>query len=367
MLVALIVLTTLVPPGAPYRDARVLDVALVGVSAVCLIWRQVRPLTVIFATSAMLVLSSAIGFPPSFMQWPAWISLFTCYSLLGLRPRTLAALAAGSAVGGYILLDRSTAGPQELVWVTACFLAATVGGDTARTRRTAAEAALRRAAIEARERALDAERIVAQERRLLAGELHDALGHAVNVMVMQAGVARRVFDDNPQFAREALGHIETVGRGALDELDHMLQILHPVSDGADVLLADSATPDLTDLTDLAGQVRAAGRELELELNLGDIEVSARGARTLHRVVQEAVTNALRHTSSGPIRVGLSQEGTDVRLEIINDQRGHAAPATGRGLINMRERVLLEGGRFQAGPVDDSFRVLAVIPARADLP
>ncbi|WP_412538050.1 histidine kinase [Longispora sp. K20-0274] len=365
MVVSLVVLTALVPPGAPYRDARPLDVALVAVSASCLIWRQVRPLTVILATSALLVLSSAIGFPPSFTQWPAWIALFTCYSLLGLRPRTVAALAAGSAVGGYILLDRSTAGPQELVWVTACFLAATVGGDTARTRRTAAEAALRRSEIEARERVLDAERVVAQERRLLAGELHDALGHAVNVMVMQAGVGRRVFDGNPQFAREALGHIETVGRGALDELDRMLRILHPVGDADDVLLADPAAPDLTDLTELAGQVRAAGRELEL--HLGDVDLSDRGARTLRRVVQEAVTNALRHTASGRIRVDLVQEGADVRLEIGNDRSGPIGPAAGRGLVNMRERVLLEGGRFDAGPVGDRFRVLAVVPARAARP
>ncbi|MBO4204893.1 sensor histidine kinase [Micromonospora echinofusca] len=363
----------------PYRTGNLPGMAIVAGAALLLVWRRVQPVAVLCATAGLLVLNSWVGYPPQFVQWPVWIALFTCYSLLGWGPRAVAAVVTLLAVLGYALLDRLHVGPSELFWITVCVLVATFTGDLAHSRRATIAAARERSAIEARERAVQAERMVTQERRRLAGELHDALGHAVNVMVMQAGVGRRVFAENPQFAQEALRHIETVGRGALDELDRMLRVLQPIEpteraepvepnqpdqsgEPKEPREPDEPVPaDLTGLTGLVEQVRAAGRELQL--TTGDVDLSASGARTLHRIVQEAVTNALRHTDAGRIRVDLAQIGDDVRVEVVNEGRDLPVPVAGRGLVNMRERTRLEGGRFEAGPVDGGFRVRAVIPAR----
>jgi signal transduction histidine kinase len=173
-------------------------------------------------------------------------------------------------------------------------------------------------------------------------------------MVMQAGVGRRVFADNPEFAAQALGHIETVGRDALGELDRLLRVLHPDRDGE-----PAAAPALTGLAELAGRVRAAGRELVL--SPAEVSLSPSGERALFRIAQEAVTNALRHTASGRITVELGQTADTVVLEVVNETPPLPAPTPGRGLVNMRERARLEGGVFEAGPVDGGFRVRAALP------
>ncbi|EIV93145.1 sensor histidine kinase [Frankia sp. QA3] len=210
---------------------------------------------------------------------------------------------------------------------------------------------------EAREQALAAERVLLTERGRLAGEVHDALGHTVNVMVLQAGVARRVFEDNPGFARQALADIETAGRDALGELDRLLRILHPWETDA------GGSPDLGDLAALAERIRATGREVDLAVE--PVALSPTGSRTSYRIVQEALTNAVRHTCSGRIRVRVTPAGDLARIEVFNEGVGFAAPVAGRGLVGMRERARLEGGSLDAGPVDGGFRVLATLPARPD--
>ncbi|MEV8636022.1 histidine kinase [Streptosporangium sp. NPDC051023] len=343
--------------GPPYRDVDLLGLVLVTAAPLFLLWRQVTPLLVLTAASTALVVNEAAGYAVTVVQWPAWIALFTCFSLHGgwLR-RLAAALVTASAVGGYLVLDRGSVSLLELSGITMCFLIATVAGDATLSRRAYTVAAEARFLSEARERAMLAERVLIEERARLARELHDALGHAVNVMVMQAGVGRRVFAENPDFGHEALGHIETLGRGALDELDRLLRVLHPAADGAGHVTAE---PTTADLGELAGRVRAAGRDLEL--NTGEVDLAPSGARALYRIIQEAVTNALRHTDSGRIRVDLAQVDDRVLLEVTNEGTGIPAPVAGRGLVNMRERARLEGGDLEAGPVTGGFSVRAFLP------
>ncbi|MER7131100.1 sensor histidine kinase [Streptosporangium saharense] len=351
------VASMLAAAGPPYREADLPGLALITVASLALLWRQVFPLPVVGVTSALLVVNEAAGYAVTVVQWPAWIALFTCFSVYRDWPRRLvAALAAGLAVVGYLVFDRGQVSLLELSGITMCFLIATIGGDAALSRRAYAAAAEARAVSEARERVALAERVLLQERARLAGELHDALGHAVNVMVMQAGVGRRVFTENPDFGREALGHIETLGRGALDELDRLLRVLDPVRDGTGRTDVD---PTTADLAQLAGWVRAAGRELDLDI--GEVDLPASGARAIYRITQEAVTNALRHTSEGRIRIDLTQTGDRVRLEVTNEGDGLPEPVPGRGLVNMRERARLEGGDLEAGPVTGGFSVRAVLP------
>ncbi|WP_155370173.1 sensor histidine kinase [Catellatospora vulcania] len=343
------------PVSPPYRPADAVGLALGALAPLALLWRRRAPLRVLAVAGAAVPLTAALGYAVTTVQWVAWIALFTCFSHTeDLRRRVLAVTLTGLSVGGFALADGGAVGTLDYFGIAMCFGIATVAGDAARSRRIAAAAERVRVVAAAREQAAAADRVLAQERHRLAGELHDALGHAVNVMVMQAGVGRRVFTDNPEFAAQALVHIETVGRDALGELDRLLRVLHPDRAGE-----PAAEPALTDLAELAGRVRAAGRELVL--NPAPVSLSPSGERALFRIAQEAVTNALRHTAAGRITVDIGQTADTVVLEVVNESPPLPAPTPGRGLVNMRERARLEGGLFEAGPVDGGFRVRAALP------
>ena len=123
------------------------------------------------------------------------------------------------------------------------------------------------------------ERVVLEERARLARELHDSLGHAVNVMVMQAGVGRHVFDENPEFARQALEQVESVGRVALGELDAVLRVLRPTD--AEQRAAPETT-NLSGLEALCDRIRATGREVDLEVEEVDLSPTAEARGLPHR-------------------------------------------------------------------------------------
>jgi signal transduction histidine kinase len=299
------------------------------------------------------VLNAAAGYPIGFLDWPAWIALFSCFDIGGRRVRVAATLIAALGIAGYVYFDR--AGPlHQLPGIVIHFVVAMVVGELS-SRRTKAVLAEAKRGAEAREQALAAERLLLQERSRLARELHDSLGHTVNVMVLQAGVGRRVFADNPTFAQEALSAIETVGRAALDELNRLLKVLRPDERGT----AEPFSPALADLEHLVEQIRATGRQVDLRAD--DIDVPASTARAVYRIVQEALTNAVKHTPAGGIRVQVTRSGAAVRLEVVNDCDRPPEPVPGHGLVNMRERARLAGGELEAGPIDGGFRVRALLP------
>ncbi len=350
------VLWTTAEVGALDRPVDALTLVLAAAGPLALLWRQTAPLAVLTGTCAVLVACQATGVWVDFIDWPVWIALFTCFEVGGPRLRVAAVVVTGSAVALYLAIDPShlVAGVSSIVVLS---LTAALFGVLS-SRRVRAVAAEARRAAENRQRALAAERLLLQERGRLARELHDSLGHTVNVMVLQAGVGRRVFADNPGYAREALAGIETAGRGALAELDRLLRILHPDGQGT----VDPFTPTTTDLEDLVDRVRATGRQVELCTD--GVELTGSGARTVYRIVQEALTNAVRHTPAGRIRVEVSRTGPEVLLEVTNEGPVDPGAAPGHGLVNMRERARLEGGELEAGPVPGGFRVRAVLPLGA---
>ncbi len=156
------------------------------------------------------------------------------------------------------------------------------------------------------------ERVVLEERARLARELHDSLGHAVNVMVMQAGVGRHVFDERPEFARQALEQVESVGRAALGELDAVLRVLRPTDAEQ---RAEPETTNLSGLEALCDRIRAAGREVDLEVE--EVDLSPTAERVAYRIVQEALTNAARHSAGGPIAVSVTRAQRDAVIEVRN--------------------------------------------------
>jgi signal transduction histidine kinase len=214
------------PTAVPYRPVNALAVVLAAAGPLGLLWRQAVPLAALAVSGVVIVVNAAAGFPIGFLQWAAYISLFTCFALGGRRLR-IAAVAVGGLTGaGYLALDRGAVDAELLSGIATSYLIAAIAGHATRGLLHGAAAGAQ-LVDESRRQALTAERLLAQERGRLARELHDSLGHTVNVMVLQAGVGRRVFADNPGYSHEALQCIETVGRGALDELDRLLRVLQP--------------------------------------------------------------------------------------------------------------------------------------------
>ena len=204
------------------------------------------------------------------------------------------------------------------------------------------------------------DRLVLEERARLARELHDSLGHAVNVMVMQAGVGRHVFDEQPEFARQALEQVENVGRVALGELDAVLRVLRPM-DGEQRAAPDPA--NLAGIDALCDRIRSTGREVDLRVE--PVALTPTAERAAYRIVQEALTNAARHSESGPIEVSITRDNGDAVITVHNTGKAFAVKGSGRGLVNMRERAHLEGGELESGPVADGFLVRASLPLRED--
>jgi signal transduction histidine kinase len=209
------------------------------------------------------------------------------------------------------------------------------------------------------EAATAAQEAVVEERRRIAQELHDAVGHAVNVIVVQAGAGRFVTQDDA--AREVLSRIEGVGRAALVDLDRMLGLLGAPT-GAEAPLAP--THRTADVARLVEGVRATGADVRLEVDgVGDLDHATDAA--VFRIVQEALTNSVKHAGPAHIDVTLAGTAQEVVVEVQDDGRGAAAPRPrhgGRGLAGMRERVSVLGGRLEAGPrPGGGFRVRARLP------
>ncbi len=356
-LAVLAVLHVLVLAGAPlYEPVDEGRLLLAALGPLALLWRQTAPLVAQAGASATIAVNAAAGYPIGFLDWPAWIALFSSYDVGGRRVRVLATVMAALGIAAYVTFDRGTPVGQ-LPGIVVHFLVAVVVGELA-SRRTKAVLAEAHRSAGNREQALAAERMLLLERNRLARELHDSLGHTVNVMVLQAGVGRRLFADNPTFAQEALGSIETVGRVALEELNRLLKVLQPDERGA----AEPFAPTVADIEELAQRIRSTGRQVEVRTT--DVELPPPTARAVYRIVQEALTNAVKHTPDGRIRVDVEQRGPDVVLEVVNECGPLDSPVPGHGLVNMRERARLEGGDLDAGPIDGGFRVHAVLPVGA---
>jgi signal transduction histidine kinase len=280
--------------------------------------------------------------------------LLTVVMALGLAVAILAHEDVGAVLQSTI---------QTMLMVAVAWLL----GDSARIRGLYAASLEERAALLEREREERAAQAVRDERERIARELHDVVTHHVSVMVIQSGGAARVLDRRPDEARSALEAIAATGRQALTDMRRMLGILGEPESAEPM-------PGLDQLGTLVEQVRAAGLDVALEvsgqarpLDPG-LEVSA------YRIVQEALTNALKHGGGGRATVAIGYRADALDLA-IDDVRGGAAsyadavepPHEGRGIVGMRERVTMLRGTFQAEPTPSGFRVSARLPVEPGAP
>jgi signal transduction histidine kinase len=201
----------------------------------------------------------------------------------------------------------------------------------------------------------------AAERAAIARELHDIVAHAVSIVVIQAQVGGRAVDRDPARAREALRTIEDTGRAALVELRRLLTVLAP---GGSADEPTAPTPSVANLADVVERMRSAGLDVDLEQD----PLPALPAATelaIHRTVQEALTNALKHAPGRPVRVRIRADEAHDRVDItvenpLGDPSG-TVPGSARGLIGMRERLALVGGTLATGAAGGAFTVHATVP------
>jgi signal transduction histidine kinase len=225
------------------------------------------------------------------------------------------------------------------------FTAAFVGGIALHRRELLASLLGERAERAERERELRAREAVADERARIARELHDVVAHDVSVMVVQAQGAARVLEGDQPEVREALAAIEATGREAVDDMRRLLGVLRRSDDE----LALAPQPSLGQLDSLVAGVREAGLPVELEVVGEPIALPPGVDLSAYRIVQEALTNALKHAGPARARVVVRYEADAVELEVSDD--GPGVPdtvGTGHGLVGMRERVALYGGDLEAG-------------------
>jgi signal transduction histidine kinase len=219
----------------------------------------------------------------------------------------------------------------------------------------------RRVDLAERERDVVAREAVVEERARIARELHDAIAHNVSMMVVQVGAERRVLDEEQSSTREVLETVEAIGRGALTEMRRLVGMLRTDDDNP---LAPQ--PGLDDLGRLVVQVREAGLPVELHVEGERRELPVGLELSAYRIVQEALTNALKHAGEASASVRVRYGADSLELEVVDDGAGEPTrvDSGGHGLVGMRERVALYGGRFEAGrrPAG-GFTVRVLLPIR----
>jgi signal transduction histidine kinase len=219
----------------------------------------------------------------------------------------------------------------------------------------------RRAQIAERERDLAAREAVVEERARIARELHDVIAHHVSMIVLQAGAERRVLDGANSSTREVLETVERTGRSALTEMRRLLGMLR--GDANEPL---TPQPGLTDVPTLVTQLREAGLRVDLHVEGERRELPVGLELSAYRIVQEALTNALKHAGEARASVNIRYGSDSLELEIADDGTGASTPMSsgGHGLVGMRERVALYGGRLDAGRrPSGGFAVRVLLPIR----
>ena len=354
-----VMLTLVAGPGVDQEGGRLLIPLLACVPVVVLRRWPLAVLAVATVTAGMVAAWGLALLPCGIL-----LGLALYFSALGLpRPKSIAlavavAAALGVAVAYSALAVTRAPVAAEVVETFVPLAGAWFIADSVSARRRY-QAGL--AAQAERERAAE----VREERVRIAREMHDVVAHALAVITVQAGVGRCLAGTCPQEASAVLGSIETIGRTAEDELRVVLGLLRDGEAGTAPL---APAPRLTDVKDLADTVRASGVPVELRMEGTDRRLSPSLELSVYRVVQEALTNVVKHAPGARTVAELTVSAGKVRLDVRDDggpgggQMPRAGPCTGHGITGMRERVGAFGGWLVAGPAaGGGFQVTAEVP------
>jgi signal transduction histidine kinase len=329
---------------------------LAALAAAPLAFRRRAPLAALFGVEAGAVACVAVFRPTWTAVGLVMAGLFTV-ALLGDRQRSLAvgAVTAIGLVGTVLLLDGSvepTGAALRLLMV----LGALAVGDTLRSRRALRAAALAESGRQEREREAKSRQRVADERLRIARDLHDTVAHALVAINVRAGVAAHL--NKSQDPAAALLDIKEVSAEALQDLRVTLGLLRDRGEAAPI----SPALDLSDLPALVERARAAGLDADVEIEVNGEVVPSPVAQAAFRIVQEALTNVLRHARASSAHVLVTATSRTLEVDVTDDGRGGPAGTDGHGLQGMTERAAALGGRVATGPrVEGGWRVHALLP------
>jgi signal transduction histidine kinase len=332
------------------RRTDALAVVLSLLQTVPLAFRRRAPL----ATFVLILLGVCIYYPLGYEVTDGTLATFVgVYTVAAYEDRLRSLVGLGLLAFGmtwYWTFRAEPFDPTTPVWIGILGLLSWGLGEYVKTRRAYTAEVEALAQRLDRARTLEARQAAWQERARLARELHDVIGHTVNVMVIQAGAGRRTLASDRGLAERAFQTIESTGRDALEELDRLLGILRTEEDDEPEL---PPQPGLEQLRTLAGRFEDAGLPVEIAIEGDEVSLPRSLDQSAYRIIQEALTNALRHAGGTIAHVAVRYRTDRLELEVANDGHGNRRPPDrtggGRGLIGIQERVALFGGDLEAGP------------------
>jgi signal transduction histidine kinase len=330
-----------------------------------LFWLRERPVAVFAIISLTSFLQWLLGVQPLFFNVSVLVAM---YGVASRRPLRWA-VGAGLVVelGLFLVFGRVPQGfdPSAFATASAFAVAIWMAGIYANTRRRYLESLEERAERAERERDQQARLAAAAERARIARELHDVVAHSMSLIAVQAGVANYVLSARPDEATRVLSSIEQASRDALRETRRLLGLLR--DDGGRRLAPEfGPAPGLADLGGLIARTKDAGVRVDLEVRGRRRALPAGVDLAAFRIIQEALTNVVKHSAAQTGRVLVAYEDDGVHIKVTDDGRGGAAggapePA-GHGIVGMRERAGLYGGEFHAGPLAGrGFEVAVSLP------
>src|SRR6266852_2722541 len=340
------------PLGAPAGMAFpfFVGLALLLVQVAPLLWRRSHPSLVLLLFAAAFAARVLLGFSPGIAGFGLLVAMYSV-AAYEVRARRLAFLVVAGLgfVAGFVVFG-VTGNPRSFAITVPSlfFVAAWLIGDYLRTRRAYVAQLEERAARLERERDQDRRLAADEERTRIARELHDVVAHDVSVIAIQAGAARAVQATKPEAAAQALGLIETTARETLLELNRLLGVLR----GGNGETPDrSPQPGIDQLAGLVEELRAAGLEVDARVEGKAEPLPPALDLSAYRILQEATTNVLKHARARRVDIRVRYTHRVLALEIRDDGAGDGgdpASSSGQGLIGMRERVALFGGKLRAG-------------------
>ncbi|MFG3254837.1 sensor histidine kinase [Streptomyces sp. NPDC048172] len=351
-------------PG--YRQADRFTWLLLAVSLLALLGRRRWPVPVVVVTGAACAGWALYGHIGELLNLPVLVALYTL-AADGSRRRTLLTGLAASLTSGAVAfaVGQDVANPQglpvlEMLWPLVPLLL----GAVVRTRRQLLDAYAARAARAEEEREREAERRVHAERVRIARELHDIVAHTVAAMTVQAGVALDALDVRPELSRQAMRQVRDSGKEAVRELRSTVTVLRANDRDGE---PRAAAPGLGELPALVARFEGGGLTVALTREGPEEGLSAVTGLTAYRIVQEALTNVVRHSGARHAAVSTARRDGSLTVEVVDDGDGPPeapAPAApgGFGLVGMRERAAAAGGAVEHGPAPGGgFRVRARLP------
>ena len=337
---------------------RWVNVLLAAAMSLLLLWRRSHPLAAALALTALAIPMAALVTDPSELVATFFPLLILAYGggryAEGRTGLLILGVLVVAIVGVALPSDAREAADFYFptLIATLCWLA----GRTVRLRSRHAAELHEAAALAAEQREHEAQQAVADERRRIAREMHDVVAHSISIMVVQAGGARRILATDPERAERAAARIRHAGSNALAEMDILLGVLEA---------APGSEPALDALDDLIARTREAGLPVTLEVRGSRRPLPGGAEQAIYRVVQEALTNAIKHAGGATTRVELTWGEDALELRVADAGDGGASPELaggGHGLIGMRERMRVHGGELEAGPrPGGGFEVVARLP------